>query len=81
MVTVHYPATIGLDKFARYRECKVPHQRDEVTMALDDGLEDGEAVVGVVIGNAFDAADEGFRTGGHAGIIPHILDDPMRKFW
>ena len=50
-------------------------------MTLDDGLEDGEAVVGVVVRNAFDAADQGFRTTIHAGIITHVLEDPMRIFW
>jgi len=37
-------------------------------MTLDDGFKDGEAVVGVVVGNAFDGADEGFRTTAHARI-------------
>ena len=50
------------------------HESYEVTMTLDDGLEDGEAVVGVVIGNAFDAANEGFRGATHGRIITYVLD-------
>ncbi len=47
----------------------MPHDRDEITVALDGGLQDSEAVVGVVKCYSFDASDEFFRDTIHAGII------------
>ncbi len=81
MVTVYDPTTFGFNVFARYREREMSHERDEVMLILDGGLEDREAVVGVVKCHAFDAADEGFWATIHAGIITHVLEDPMRIFW
>ena len=60
MVTVYDPATFGFDVFSRYCEGEIAYEGYEVIVALDDDLEDREAVVCVVVGYAFDAADEGF---------------------
>ena len=81
MVTVYGPATFGFDEFTRNREREMPHDRDKVTLTLDGGLEDREAVVRVVKRYSFDAADEGFRDTVHAGIITHVQENPMRVFW
>jgi hypothetical protein len=60
VVAVYDPATAGFDVLTGYREREVPHDCDEVTVALDGGLQDGETVVGVVKCYSFDVADEGF---------------------
>ena len=81
VIAVYDPATVGFDEFTRNREREVSHQRDKVTMPLDGGFEDGEAVVRVVKCYSLNAADEGFWATLHAGIIPHVLKDQMRIFW
>ena len=81
MVTVYDPATVGFDVLTGNRKCEMSNDRDEVTMTFDDGLEDSEAIVGVVERYSFDAASESFGATVHAGIIPQGLEDPMREFW
>ena len=81
MVTVYDPATAAFVEFTRNRERDMTHDRDEISVPLDGGLEDGEAVVRVVKCYSLNAADEGFWATIHAGIIPHVLKDQMRIFW
>ena len=69
MVTVYDPATFGFYVFSGYCEGKMAHESYEIIVALDDGIEDSEAVVGVVVGDAFDATDDGFRSLIHVVII------------
>jgi hypothetical protein len=60
MVTVYDPATFGFDVLSGDCECEIAHESYEIIVALDDDLEDAEAVVRVVVGHAFYATDEGF---------------------
>lgn len=56
-------------------------QREKVTLTPDGGLEDREAVVGVVISHVLDAADEGFGGSIHGWILPRVFqqDEPPRN--
>lgn len=55
----------------------MPHGCDKVTLTLQRGLQDSEAIVRVVKCHSFDASDQGFRDTIHARIEAHVLENPM----
>jgi len=81
VVPIYEPTTAGFDVLARYRDGEMPHDCDEITVALDGGLDDGKAVVRVVKCHSVDAADGGFGATIRAGIIQYVLEDSTRVGW
>ena len=57
---IHDPLAGGFQMLARRNRSRAADDRHQVLAALDLHLEDGKPILGVVVGDSFDEAGEGF---------------------
>ena len=60
---VHDPLAGGFQMLASRNRSRAAHDRHQVLTALDLHLEDGKPILGVVVGDTFDEAGQGFGHG------------------
>ena len=80
--SVNDPLAGGFQMLASRNRSRAAHDRHQVLTALDLHLEDGEAVLWVVVGDSLDEAGESFGHGGNGatGVSPKVLSRRVR-FW